>query len=31
MGKIKGFVDLKGWQIGKKLSGVIHSLNTLKP
>jgi len=29
--KIKGFEDLKGWQIGKMLSGLINSLKTLKP
>jgi len=35
MGEIKvrgGFEDLKGWQIGKMLSGLIHSLkNHLNP
>jgi hypothetical protein len=31
MGEIKGFEDLKGWPIGKMLSGLINSLKTLKP
>ena len=29
MGEIKGFEDLKGWQIGKMISGLINSLKNL--
>ncbi len=31
MSEIKGFEDLKVWQIGKMLSGLIDSLKNLKP
>ena len=31
MGEIKGFEDLKVWEIGKMLSGVINSMKNLKP
>jgi len=31
MGEIKGFEDLKVWQIGKMLRGLINSLKKLKP
>jgi len=31
IGEIKGFEDLEVWQIGKILSGLIHSLENLIP